>query len=61
MGGILIISLDDKEKQIKDKNIRAGLIAGKDLYRRWLCLSSDNKMTKEQQDVEIEIEHRCFS
>ena len=33
---------------------------GADIFRRGLCLPSDNKMTKEQQDTVIEIIHRCF-
>ncbi len=33
---------------------------GADLFRRGLCLPSDNKMTAEQQDVIIEIVKRCF-
>ncbi|MBR3299973.1 MAG: DegT/DnrJ/EryC1/StrS family aminotransferase [Clostridia bacterium] len=33
---------------------------GMDIFKRGLCLPSDNKMTKEQQDVVIEIIHRCF-
>ncbi len=33
---------------------------GADIFRRGLCLPSDNKMTPEQQDVIIEIIHRCF-
>lgn len=33
---------------------------GADIFRRGLCLPSDNKMTKEQQDIVIEIIHRCF-
>ena len=33
---------------------------GADIFRRGLCLPSDNKMTAEQQDVVIEIIHRCF-
>lgn len=33
---------------------------GSDVFERGLCLPSDNKMTKEQQDVVIEIIHRCF-
>jgi len=33
---------------------------GSDIFRRGLCLPSDNKMTAEQQDVIIEIIHRCF-
>lgn len=37
-----------------------GIDVGADIFRRGLCLPSDNKMTPEQQDVVIEIIHRCF-
>ena len=33
---------------------------GADIFRRGLCLPSDNKMTVEEQDVIIDIIHRCF-
>ena len=33
---------------------------GADIFKRALCLPSDNKMTPEQQDRIIEIIHRCF-
>lgn len=33
---------------------------GGDIFRRGLCLPSDNKMTEEQQDKVIEIIHGCF-
>ena len=33
---------------------------GADIFRRGLCLPSDNKMTEEQQDRIIEIIRRCF-
>ena len=33
---------------------------GMDIFRRGLCLPSDNKMTAEQQKVIIELIHRCF-
>ena len=33
---------------------------GADIFRRGLCLPSDNKMTAEQQDVIIEIIKKCF-
>ncbi len=36
------------------------LDAGEDIFTRGLCLPSDNKMTKEEQDVVIDIIHRCF-
>lgn len=36
------------------------LDVGADIFERGLCLPSDNKMTKEQQDVIIEIIRRCF-
>ena len=38
----------------------SGIDAGADIFRRGLCLPSDNKMTPEQQDVIINIIHRCF-
>ena len=38
----------------------SGIDVGADIFRRGLCLSSDNKMTPEQQDRIIEIIHRCF-
>ncbi len=38
-----------------------GQDVGEDLYRRGLCLPSDNKMTAEQQNVVIEIIRKCFS
>ena len=33
---------------------------GADIFRRGLCLPSDNKMSREQQEVVIEIINRCF-
>ena len=38
----------------------SGIDVGADIFRRGLCLPSDNKMTPEQQDRIIEIIHRCF-
>ena len=38
----------------------SGVDIGADIFRRGLCLPSDNKMTPEQQDRIIEIIHRCF-
>ncbi len=38
----------------------SGIDVGADLFRRGLCLPSDNKMTPEQQDMVIDIIHRCF-
>ena len=37
-----------------------GADVGADLFRRGLCLPSDNKMTAEEQDIIIDIIHRCF-
>lgn len=37
-----------------------GIDVGADIFQRGLCLSSDNKMTAEQQDRIIDIIHRCF-
>lgn len=38
----------------------SGIDIGADIFRRGLCLPSDNKMTAKQQDKVIEIVHRCF-
>ena len=37
-----------------------GIDVGADIFNRGLCLPSDNKMTVEQQDIIIDIIHRCF-
>ena len=37
-----------------------GIDNGADIFRRGLCLPSDNKMTPAQQDAIIDIIHRCF-
>ena len=37
-----------------------GIDVGMDIFRRGLCLPSDNKMTIEQQEIVIEIIRRCF-
>ena len=33
---------------------------GSDIFERGLCLPSDNKMTVEEQDIIIDMVHRCF-
>ena len=38
----------------------SGIDVGADIFRRGLCLPSDNKMTPEQQERIIGIIHRCF-
>ena len=38
----------------------SGIDVGADIFRRGLCLPSDNKMTAGEQDRVIEIIHRCF-
>ena len=38
----------------------SGIDVGADIFRRGLCLPSDNKMTEEQQDRIIEVIKRCF-
>lgn len=42
---------------ITDRN---GIDVGMDLFRRGLCLPSDNKMTEEEQEIIIEIIKSCF-
>lgn len=38
----------------------SGIDIGADIFNRGLCLPSDNKMKPEEQDVIIDIIHRCF-
>jgi dTDP-4-amino-4,6-dideoxygalactose transaminase len=38
----------------------SGIDVGADIFNRGLCLPSDNKMKTEEQDVIIDIIHRCF-
>ena len=38
----------------------SGVIVGEDIFERGLCLPSDNKMTKEEQEVIIKIIRSCF-
>ena len=38
----------------------SGVDVGADIFRRGLCLPSDNKMTADQQERVIEIIHACF-
>ena len=38
----------------------SGIDVGADIFRRGLCLPSDNKMKPEEQDIIIDIIHRCF-
>lgn len=37
-----------------------GMDVGSDIFNRGLCLPSDIKMTGEEQDVAIEVVHKCF-
>lgn len=39
---------------------RGNVSVGEDIFERGLCLPSDNKMTAKEQDVVIDIIHRCF-
>lgn len=39
---------------------RGGVNAGADIFRRGLCLPSDNKMTVQEQETIIALIHECF-
>lgn len=46
---------------IKNSDVKEiDLSIGMDIFNRGVCLPSDIKMTEEQQDVVIDIIHRCF-
>jgi dTDP-4-amino-4,6-dideoxygalactose transaminase len=51
---------DGREKMEANLFMNNFVDVGADIFRRGLCLPSDNKMTSEQQDLIIEIVHRCF-
>ena len=48
------------EAGILTEETGTGTDVGADIFRRGLCLPSDNKTTAEQQDIIIDIIHRCF-
>lgn len=55
------ITVDGSGRARTNAYIAGGcMYVGADIFQRGLCLPSDNKMSKEQQDMVIEIVHRCF-
>ena len=55
------ITRDGNGRARSNAYIEGGVLdVGADIFRRGLCLPSDNKMTPEQQDRIIEIIRRCF-
>ena len=56
------ITLAGSGRAVSNAYIRetGAIDVGADIFRRGLCLPSDNKMTPDQQDVIIDIIHRCF-
>ena len=45
---------------LKDERTPGMFSVDADIFDRGLCLPSDNKMTPEEQDIVIDIIHRCF-
>ena len=55
------VTKDGNGRARTNSYIECGCVdVGMDIFERGLCLPSDNKMTKEQQDVIIEVIKRCF-
>lgn len=55
------VTLEGNGRAQSDAYIKgSGMDVGADIFNRGLCLPSDNKMTPEEQDVIIEVIHRCF-
>ena len=55
------VTKDGNGRARTNSYIECGCVdVGMDIFERGLCLPSDNKMTKEQQDVIIEVVKRCF-
>ena len=47
------------EKDAEGNDVSVSVVS--DIFRRGLCLPSDNKITPEQQDMMIEVIRRCFA
>lgn len=45
---------------VTKEGIKGSKDVGEDIFRRGLCLPSDNKMSAEEQDVIIEVIKKCF-
>ena len=60
--GNVFVSVDGITRGRSNAYIDEGRVSdvGADVFRRGLCLPSDNKMTVEEQEKIIEIIHRCF-
>ena len=55
------VTVDGNGRARSNAYIEGGCVdVGADIFRRGLCLPSDNKMIPEQQDRVIDIIHRCF-
>ena len=55
------VTRDGNGRARSNAYIAGGVVdVGEDIFRRGLCLPSDNKMTAEEQDVVIKVIHRCF-
>ena len=55
------VTVDGNGRARSNAYIAGGSVdVGADIFQRGLCLPSDNKMTSKQQDVIIDIIHRCF-
>ena len=55
------ITVEGNNRACKDAYIKSSEVdVGADIFRRGLCLPSDNKMTAEEQDKIIDIIHMCF-
>ena len=50
--------LNARPEGVSDKENESSV--GVDIFRRGLCLPSDNKMTAEEQDIIIELIRSCF-
>lgn len=54
------VTVEGIRKGISNSIDSNGTDIGSDIFRRGVCLPSDNKMTPEQQEIIIEIIRRCF-
>ena len=55
------VTVEGNSRGQTNANIKdSGIDVGADIFARGLCLPSDNKMKPEEQDIIIDIIHRCF-
>ena len=58
--GFVRVDGNGRKSGKEGRNCKRNTSVGEDIFERGLCLPSDIKMTESEQDVVIDIIHRCF-